>query len=61
MRDNGQIAEHQLTPESGDSRYHLRLLGVLAALVDHDVWRDALLITDLLTEERPEQRPKINR
>lgn len=51
MRNNGRIAEHQLRPEPGDPRYHLRLLGVLAVLVDHDVWRDALLIADLLTEE----------
>ena len=50
MRNN---AEHQLTPVPGDSHYHLRLLGVLAALVDHDVWRDAVLIAALLTEEAP--------
>ena len=51
MINNELIAEHRLTPEPGDARYHLRLLGVLAVLVDHDVWRDALLIADLLAEE----------
>jgi hypothetical protein len=51
MRNNGRIAEHQLTPEPDDSGYHLRLLGVLAVLVDRDVWHDALLIADLLSEE----------
>ena len=51
MGNNGRIAGHQLTPELADSRYHLRLLGVLAVLVNRDVWQDALLIADLLTEE----------
>jgi hypothetical protein len=51
MRNDGRIAERQLTTEQGDSRYHLRLLGVLAVLVERDVWQEALLIADLLTEE----------
>jgi hypothetical protein len=51
MRNNGRIVEHQLTPEWGDSGYHLRLLGVLAVLVDREVWHDALLLADLLSEE----------
>jgi len=51
MRNKERIEEHQLTLALDDSHYHLRLLGVLAVLVDHDVWRDALLIADLLTEE----------
>lgn len=50
-----------MTQEPGDSRYHLRLLGVLATLVDRDVWRDALLIADLLTEESREQQAEVNR
>jgi hypothetical protein len=61
MRNDRTIAEHRLTSEQGDSGYHLRLLGVLATLVDRDVWRDALLIADLLTEESREQQPKICR
>ena len=51
MSNEEPIAKGLLLPELGDSRYHLRLLGVLAALVDRDTWRDALRIADLLAEE----------
>jgi hypothetical protein len=54
MENNGRIPRNQLTLQPGDSRYHLRLLGVLAVLVDRDVWSDAVRIADLLSRTAPE-------
>ena len=53
MRNNGLITHSHFSTEPGDASYHLRLLGVLAVLVDRDVWQDALRIVDRL-EELPE-------
>jgi hypothetical protein len=56
MGNNGLKTENRFTTESSDPRYHLRLLGVLAVLVDHDVWQDAVRIVDLL-DRTPENVP----
>lgn len=43
MKTRMQIAEQ-------DGDYHLRLLGVLAGLVDRDLWQQALVIANHLSD-----------
>ena len=60
MGNNGRAAANHFIPEAGNARYHARLLGVLAVLVEREVWQDALVIADLLEQTAPEVISKEN-